>query len=56
MGEQKFAFINAIAVSLLLLQFSFACNPAFCLNKGKKTVRTYIILVHMFILLEETSY
>ena len=35
----KFAFINAIAVSLLLLHLSFACNPTSYFNMGKKLGR-----------------
>ena len=35
----KFTFINAIAVSLLLIHLSFACNPAFYFNVGKKLRR-----------------
>ena len=55
MDKQMLAFINAIAVSLFLLQLLFACNPAFYFNMRKKATKTYIILVHMFMLLQETS-
>ena len=48
----KFTFITSNAVSLFLLEISFACNPAFYFNMGK-TTKTYIILLHMFLLLQK---
>ena len=51
MGEQVH-FITSNAVSLFLLEISFACNPAFYFNMGK-TTKTYIILLHMFLLLQK---
>ena len=41
----KFAFINAIAFSLLLLQVSIACNPANYFNMRKKMISTYIVFL-----------
>ena len=38
----KFTFINAIVVSLFLLQLSFTCNPAFFFQHRKKAIKIYM--------------
>ena len=41
-------------ISSFLLQLSFACNPAFYFNMGK-AMKSSILQLHMFLLLQETS-
>ena len=46
---------NAIAVSLFLLQFLLAFSVLFQYGKKAMKIYIYIILLHMFLLLQETS-
>ena len=57
MGEQIISslLIKTRAVSFFLLKLSFVYNQAFYFNMGKKEMKTYIVLLCMFLLLQETS-
>ena len=46
---------NAIAESLFLLQFLLAFSVLFQYGKKAMKIYIYIILLHMFLLLQETS-
>ena len=51
-----FTFLNAIAVAKFILAYHQLVNLSSYFNIGKKAMMTYIILLHVFVLLRETSY